>query len=429
MRNSSIITVTLRTLFRSWAIAVGFVALATATCWFINKTLLPAILLVLAYVISAIMNARRMNPQQVCLRIAWTVRCTFIISAFVMFVLVLLHVRPIFDGRFDGPGFNPRIPYVTGIVLFTIGSLVSLYAIVMGRSLGVCRACRRVYGDYDTNSLASSLFHDESSRQLRLFFWICTGIAVAQWVYFFVFYINVNFNSPDLFFFNYMPVAVYVFSLVFLASRYYSIAEAYRASVADGTPMNSGSDLRFIVTNGDDMLLNENTEGQWDTPYKAHVPAAQVGDEKALERFVALGGPDDTQMRFLYTNKTQSGENIVHYAAFVADAAKDSATRGARWFSSYEVDRFLHSGRLAPMLANELVRIYTITMAWKTYNRQGRRLYPIKHYKPIFRLRDFKEWDVEYNHQAWLQISEENEDTRFYRARRLLRKCLGIFNR
>ena len=162
MRNSPIITVTLRTLFRSWAIAVGFVALATATCWFINKTLLPAILLVLAYVISAIMNARRMNPQQVCLRIAWTVRCTFIISAFVMFVLVLLHVRPIFDGRFDGPGFNPRIPYVTGIVLFTIGSLVSLYAIVMGRSLGVCRACRRVYGDYDTNSLASSLCQDGS---------------------------------------------------------------------------------------------------------------------------------------------------------------------------------------------------------------------------------------------------------------------------
>ena len=68
-------------------------------------------------------------------------------------------------------------------------------------------------------------------------------------------------------------------------------------------------------------------------------------------------------------------------------------------------------------------------MAWKTYNRQGRRLYPIKHYKPIFRLRDFKEWDVDYNDPAWLQISEENEDTRFYRARRLLRKCLGIFNR
>ncbi|MDE6137468.1 MAG: hypothetical protein K2F97_08340, partial [Muribaculaceae bacterium] len=72
MRNSSILSVTLRTLFRSWAISVGFVALVTATCWFVSKTLLPAILLVLAYVISAVMNARRMNPQQVCLRMAWT---------------------------------------------------------------------------------------------------------------------------------------------------------------------------------------------------------------------------------------------------------------------------------------------------------------------------------------------------------------------
>lgn len=429
MRNSSILSVTLRTLFRSWAISVGFVALVTATCWFVSKTLLPAILLVLAYVISAVMNARRMNPQQVCLRMAWTVRSTFIVSAFVMFVLVLLHVRSIFGGRFDAPGFNPKIPYITGIVMFTVGSVVSLYAIVMGRSLGVCRTCRRLYGDYDSNSLASSLFNDESGRQLRLFFWMCTCIAVAQWVYFFVFFINVNFNSPDFFFFNYMPVAVYVFSLVFLASRYYGIGEAYRASVADGMTLRHGSDLRFMVTNGDDMLLHENAEGQWDTPYKARVDAAQVSDGKALERFVALGGPDDTQMRFLYTNKTQSGENIVHYAAFVSDANKDNATRGGRWFSSYEVDRFLHSGQLAPMFANELVRIYTITMAWKTYNRQGRRLYPIKHYRPIFRLRDFKEWDVDYNDPAWLQISEENEDSRFYRARRLLRKCLSIFNR
>lgn len=429
MKDSSVISVTLRALFRSWAIAVGFVALVTATCWFISKTWLPAILLVLAYVISALMNARRMKTQQVCLRMAWTVRSTFIISAFVMFVLVLLHVQSLFGGRFDGPGFNPRIPYITGIVLFTVGSFVSLYAIVMGRSLGVCRACRRLYGDYDSNSLASSLFNDESGRQLRLFFWMCTFIAVAQWVYFFVFYINVNFNSPDLFFFNYMPVAVYVFSLIFLASRYYGIAEAYRVSVADGMPLHRGSDLRFIVTNGDEMLLSENADGRWDTPYKAHVDAPQVGDAKALERFVALGGPDDTQMRFLYANKTQSGENIVHYAAFVSDEHKDAALHGGHWRSSYDVDRLLHSGRLAPMLANELVRIYTITMAWKTYNRQGRRLYPIKHYKPIFRLRDFKEWDVDYNDPAWLQVSEENEDSRFYRARRLLRKCLGLFNR
>lgn len=428
MKDSSIISVTLRSLLRSWAIAVGFVALVTATCWFINKTILPVILLALAYVITAIMRARTMQSQQVCLRMAWTVRTTFIVSAFVMFLLVLLHVRPLFDGRFDGPGFNPRYPYITGIVLFTVGAFVSLYSIFMGRSLSVCRACRRVYGEYDNNSLASSLFNDESSRQLRLFFWICACIAAVQWAYFFIFFINVNFNSPDLFFFNYMPVAVYVLSIIFLASRYYNISEAYRAAVSAGTRMHRGSELRFIVTNGDDMLLREVGDDEWDTPYKAEVAAQQVGDEKARERFVALGGPDDTQMRFLYENKTQTGENTVHYAAFVSDENKERAMRGGRWFSPYEVDRFLHTGRLAPMLANEIVRIYTITMAWKTYDRDGRRLYPIKHYKPIFRLRDFKEWDVDYNDPAWLQVSVENEDRRFFRARKLWRKCLDIFN-
>ena len=85
--------------------------------------------------------------------------------------------------------------------------------------------------------------------------------------------------------------------------------------------------------------------------------------------------------------------------------------------------------RLSPMLANELVRIHTITMAWKTYDRRGHRLYPIKNYKPIFRLRDFKEWDVDFNDPVWLQISVENEDRPFFRVRRVWRKFLDIFNR
>jgi len=429
MRQASIVSGTLRSLFRSWVVSVGVVAAVIGAASFINKTLLPAVLLVLSYLLSALMHERMLRPRQYCARLLWVVRTTFVLSAFVMFALVLIHVPQLFGDRFNAPYFNPGIPYVSGLVIFSVGALVSMYAMFIGRSLGTCRSCRRIYGDYDSNSLASSLFNDESGRQLRLFLGICLGVGIVQWVYFYVFFINVNFNSPDLFFFNFMPVAVYLLSLVFLASRYYNISENFRSAVAFNDRTNKNGALRFIVTNGDTMLLREQSDGLWDTPYQTDVNLSDMNDTKARECFSILGGPADSSLRFLYRSEGPGGDNAEHYAAFVTDGCGEQSLRGGRWHTLYEVDKFLHSGRLAPMLANELVRIYTITMAWKTYDRQGNRLYPVKHYRPVFRLRDFKEWDVDYNDSLWLQVSVENEDSRFFRARRLWRKCLDIFHR
>ena len=428
MKESSIISSTLNSLLRSWAIGMGFVAVVLGTSHFISKTWLPVILLAMTYIMAALMRARHIKGRQVCMRVPWAIRTTLIISAFIMFAIVLMHNPHLFGNTFNAPYFNPRIPYVTGLVVFTTGAFVALYALFMGRSLGACRACRKIYGDYDNESLASSLFDNESAHQLRLYLWISVGIAAAQWAYFFVFFINVNYNSPDLFFFNYMPVAVYVLSIVYLASRYYNIVEAYQATVSAGTPRPFKSELRFIVTNGDSMLLREQQPGLWDTPYKAEMHDDNVPEAVARQRFTALGGSDDSTLRYLYSNRSRSGENVIHYAAFVPDESKEKVLRGGHWLNLYEVDKLLHTGGLSPYLANELVRIYTITMAWKTYDRDGKRLYPIKHYKPIFRLRDFKQWDVDYNDTSWLQVSIENEDTPFFKARKLWRKCLDIFN-
>lgn len=429
MKDTSIITGTLRSLFFGYAVSAGFVALVLGASFLLNKTFMPVLLLILAYAVTAVTRASSAGRRQRCHRMVWTVQTTLVLSAFVMLLLLLSHVKLLFGDRFNTSHFNPVIPYVTCLVVQTAGALVSLYAIFMGRSLGVCRRCRRIYGDYDSDSLASTLFNDESEQQLRMYFWICFGAGVVQWAYFFVFFINVNFNSPDIFVFNFVPVAIYVLSLVYLGTRYYNIAETFKATSSGGTRVNRGAQLRFIVTNGDRMLLRENDAEEYDTPYKAEVGFAKADDSRAMERFEAMGGPADSSMRYLYENVSPGGEKTLHYAAFISEENSEKVRRGGDWFTLYEVDRFLNSGRLAPMMANEIVRIYTITMAWKTYDRQGRRLYPIKHYKPIFRLRDFKDWDVDYNDSSWMQVSIENEDRPFFHARRFWRKCLNIFNR
>ena len=94
--------------------------------------------------------------------------------------------------------------------------------------------------------------------------------------------INVNFNSPDKFFFNFLPVAVYLLSLIFLASRYYSITEAFQSSASASTRINGNNESRFLVTSGDNMLLREQGDGEWDTPYRAEIPSqSKADDDKA----------------------------------------------------------------------------------------------------------------------------------------------------
>ena len=89
-----------------------------------------------------------------------------------------------------------------------------------------------------------------------------------------------------------------------------------------------------------------------------------------------------------------------------------------------DIQRLLMVDRLSPYITNELYRIHNITMAWKTYDRRGRRLYPIRHYKPTFRLRDLKDWDVDYNDIVWLRVAGNNEDKPLYHVRRFINRYL-----
>ena len=429
MRQKKIVENTLRSLFASWAIAAGTLALVMGISFFIDKILLPVLLLVAAYFLSAIMRIRN-GKIRMCPRIIWAARSSLILAAFAMFVLLLMHNEHLFGNRFNAPYFNPRYPYITCLIITPAAVIISIFGMIMGRQLGICKACNKNYGQIEEEGgLATTIFNNEASHQMRLLFWISLVMGAAQYAYYFLFFINVNFNSPDLFFFNIVPVAVFVLSLIYLASRYYNITEAYATSAGGNNRVHHASQLRFLVTSGDNILLREQGDETWDTPFKAEVNAANITAELARTRFDALGGTAGTALRFLYDSVARDGQHTFHYAAFVPEEDKQQMLRGGRWTTIYEVETFLNHGQLTPALTNEIVRIHTITMAWKTYDREGRRLYPIKHYKPIFRIKDFKDWDVDYNDPVWIQVAMENEDTRFFRARRLWRRCLDIFNK
>ena len=240
-----------------------------------------------------------------------------------------------------------------------------------------------------------------------------------------------------------MPLVLYVLSLVYLGIRYYSLWVFYCQNDERHLVENpSSTTVRFIVICDDKILLDIcPTEGRFangavikrfDTPASFTLPYQERFDiARAREMFVGRTGIRNVEIRPIYSSPDNvTFRNIFHYFAFIDsfDDAVDSGIQG-EWFTIGELRQLIAQHLVGRDLNSELSRIYRVAMAWKTYDREGKRLYRIKHYRPTFRLKDIRSWDVDYNDGHWLSIGRYNEDNRFYHLYRFLNKLASKFRR
>lgn len=425
-QHHNISTATIRGLWNNWAIAFGAIALVTFFSLFISKVILPAIIFVLAYAMMAKLKADTGHSKMgACSLIVWATAIILFWSGLVMVIINIIHAEWFFGGRFVVEPFNPQHPYVASLIIFPIALAVSVYFLARGHSLKICQNCHARFGYYHQSSSVASLYFREARYQLRMLLLLSLLLSIVDWVYYYFFYINVNFNQPDKFYFIIMPIAVYLISLVYMSLRYMSMSDDLLTRHSSKTLKPMTTIVRFLVLRGDKILLSDQSDGLIDTPAKANFPRKEeISLDEARREFVNMSGIKDFDAKYLYSESGYvNGSNVFHFAVFLPDdtEATDLKLRG-KWDTIDELDRKLKSHQLTPLLVSELSRIYNITMAWKTYDREGHRLYPIKNYHPTFRLRDFKKWDVDYSDLHWLDVATNNEDRPMFRLRRFWRK-------
>ena len=240
----------------------------------------------------------------------------------------------------------------------------------------------------------------------------------------------------QLFFFIGLPAAAYLLSLVYLGFRYYSLWAYYCQTDGGHFVERPGiTTLRYLIINDDRMFLdfhpieevfaNGAKVKRFDTPAivkEEYHERENLAD--AMMQFKKLSGIDNAEIRQIYGSPDNvTYQNIFHYFAFVPDAedVARSPLRG-EWLNWGNICRLASQSLLDRDLASEIQRIYNVAMTWKTYDLEGRRLYPIKHYRPTFRLKDLKNWEVDYNDSSWLSIARDNEDSFWYPVRRLFKR-------
>lgn len=422
---------TLHTLWMNWVIAVGALNVPILAAMIVPRMCIPLVCLAEVWILALSANTRRSGIWQSCAIMTKIAMQILLITALAMLIIAVLCTDFLVPAVVHLNLYNSEIPFVTCLVLFPVTVGICLLWLYGGIADNHSRACQRRNGLYVGDNISATIFHNETRHQIRTLAILATVLGLCEYWYYISRYINTDMSNPDRFFFNWLPLAVYLLSVLFTAGRYRSMEELYNIAGKSIAARNNSTVVRFLVFSDDDLLLNTGSN-LWDTPYSTTVGRQNaISDQEARNLFETLSGTAGVTIRYCFTNKAfSSASDIVHYAIFV-DGERRNAFAGASnaWFNPYMLDSALASNALAPVLANELYRIHTMTMAWKTYRRDGRRLYPIRHYRPTFRFRDMAQWDLDYDDNTWFDVAHNNEDRAFFRMRKLWNRLTGAMLR
>lgn len=424
-------------LWRNWAVAVGLLTVLTVCAPLMPRVWVAPLNVVFYLALQWVHSVLRKRDVPSCSRLIQEVSTVILVTA--IFVIGLyFFVRG--DGyyEFNGQPFLADSPVIVILVTSPVACIVTLLYLLNRREPAVCRKCKARYGNVIEHGFIGGLFQREWRYQTGMLFGLSLLLSVVDWGYYFVHYINTNLNRADLFFFIWMPLTMYVLSLVYLGIRYYSIWVYYCQNDEGHYVEKAGSTtLRYMIINGDKLFVNIVDTGmkhanganvkRFDTPAVVRTDYYERENlHQAIRLFEQHTGIADTDIRFAYASPDGiTYQNIFHYFAFLPDSTEvaDSKIEG-EWFTWGHLRQMASQHLLSRDLLSELNRVYKVAMAWKTYDEDGRRLYSIKHYRPTFRLRDVKNWDVDYNDARWLRVAEVNQDSWNYGIRKLF-KCIG----
>lgn len=423
----------IQSLWSYWALAMGSLTALSLLSPILAAKWMPLCALAIVVALMYLDKRNRAKKSPDCFRQPFIIIVVLTLTAAAIGVTLLID-----PDAYGSPyaGANTPNPLVTILTLGPVSVIVSGYYLLRGNNPSYCKACMARNGDSVDRGLIGAIYHRETAYQNKYFFAISLTVTIVTWIYYLCFYINVNINSADRFYFAAFPSAIYIFSMAYLGIRYYSMWNYYVSDPKMSKLMSrKGTTLRFILINDESIFLappsltpgDEITAAddlRVDTPailridHRDNVPIYE-----AIEMFNNGFNLPGTEIKYLYESHDYSMmNNVMHYCAYLPNEECTNGTFTGEWFTFGEVVRMIESQMVSTALTMELKRVCTISMTFKTYDQYGNRRYPVRHYRPTFRLSDLKKVDVDYNDNNWLAVSVTNADKRFFRLRRFWKR-------
>lgn len=312
-------------LWLNWVIAGGALILPILLSVYIRPLLIPLISLALAGGLLAYDRASLRSHTAVCPLILTIATRSLFYSALIMIVISLIYARGVIWYLYDDETINTAIPFVTLLIVAPVLFLTTAWSHIRGKRYSACQRCVNNLGSISERGLLGKIFSQESRYQRYFMLGISGVLTIIAWGYYTYFYINVNINIPDRFFFGWIPVILYLISVFYLGARCFTLW-AYYCQDNNANDMSQGAltSIRILLISGDKFYLAREEEYN-DTPdgYLYDTPATvtigyhkEVSIEKATTCLRDISRMDDKDftMRFMYESREASGErNTFHY--------------------------------------------------------------------------------------------------------------------
>ena len=426
-------------LLSNWLISVGAVVVILFSCQFISKVFLPAVVLACQFTLMHRAQKGRSSHTGYCYLLPYLMARVLFVTAIIMIAINIYYIWFIPPQEFADGSANPSIPYITILIVAPVSSIILLWALHRGTRLPYCMRCRSDHGIPAERGFIARVSANESRYQLRMLASVSLIATVYSWTYYLVRYSNANINTADRFYFNIIPLIFYIASAIYLTMHYWSLYAFYQKNIAENAGnCASASYIRFILICGDSVFLSErkvtasgNTPDSVtiDTPFRLTLPYRErVETQQAEAEFSRmLGNNAKFDIRFLYSTASPGERyNFFHYLCSTEfRSITDTLGMNGIWYTQLQLGRLFREHKIDLMLAGEIRRIYTMAKTFKSYDRDGRRLHPIRNYSPSFRLDDLMELKIDFNDPTWLLVAEDNEDKLFYKLRKLTRRYNG----
>lgn len=415
-------------LWREWVVACGAPMVVMLFSVWVPALWLPLVTFILTALLIYAIKASKQSEMMSCNLTIYVMYRVMLYSGIIMLALAFLVKHEVLEQWFGA--YNRVHAYIPELVIAPVTFLMGQYVLIRHLNLSFCKDCVARMGQNVDQGFLGRMFRQEGRFQQKVLTYMFLALTVEGYLYYWLVYYNGYYNVTDKLAFVWLPIIVYLASVIYMGLRYFMLWMYYGQDRQGGDVDHTGvTRLRYIIVNDDRIYLapeDENRYGDEDV-VKYDTPAVytfqrreKIMPPEAKGYFVRLTKIHDFAMRFMYESRTVGGAtNVIHFIVDVKNPAElaESSLKG-EWYSLERVNEFLHQRLLSEKFAAELNRLYHITMAWKTYDRNGIRRYREKHYRPAFRMRDIHNPDVDYNDKQWLYVARMNEDKPFFRVRR-----------
>lgn len=420
-------------LWRNWTLAMGFLIILTVLSRYLHAKYVPFAAVILEIILLYLDRRNRMQKSPICFRLPYLVSHILLYTAIIVTViLILFSLGNITD--LNGQPVNDDAPFATILILGPVAVAVSACYLYKKNNPGYCKACIDRNGNAIDRGIIGAIYNKEAYYQTKLLLILSVVVTAESWIYAQTRYNNFNYNQADAFFLTWLPAIFMGLSVLYLGGRYKNITLEY-ASNKEVTRIieQQGTRLRFLAVCNDKIMLcppdmNSNSplanDHRLDVPLKITLPYREhIAPAEAERIFAEKSGIANAQLQFIHKSHDYSMyNNIFNYVVFCTPEQLNGSALKGEHFTLSEVTQMISEGLVSTEVSALLKRIYTIAMAWKTYDDKGNRLYAIKHYRPTFRIKDMKNWDVDYTDNNWLLVSAINQDSRFFRLRKIWKK-------